>query len=508
MADEIEIQTEPTPEPEPSTARSMAGSIVGPVARGLSTALMQGAFESFGQAFTRTGNVRRDTMNEAGRMEPWRQAGQKTAGALEMRWHTMEYENFQASAIEPYIAAKKDMLAQYKQLHSDLDSGVWLDPNGEPEQIDVSTPGGREKLTRLRGQLEKDFYGRNSDMDIDLFNSAHKYPTNPMISQRIQMISQAYSDRLLTATNPAQTLQAEGAQSEITARMMTAETNQLAARTAAAGAKALKEPTNLRQVKKHPEIGGGGAMQWLTDSQEGAAIMYGNQGADAYRKALSAFEQKLIKDDPKLKQQPDKLRGLLEGLEGKVRNLAASLYLKRNDPEMWEESRKSTPWYFDFEKEGDPSDGQLKETDERGYKGERRMSVERKKELFEGWTEYWNKELDNWASNPANPPDPGEAMEHMEQWIKDAVINGASGIPRHLTIAVNDATKELRAELISALIERGGRTVMRNKFIAEAHPIQALFSGIGGTGRPGGRRGRFLRAQDIKRRQGLLEEGE
>lgn len=515
MADKFEIQTEPTEEPK-GIDRSLSGGAsraVGPVARGLSQALMQGAFEKFGHAFTDTGDVRRDAETEASRLQPWREQGQKAAGALELRWHTMEYENFQASAVEPYIEAKKGMLEKYKQLHADLDSGIWAGPpgpDGQPQmqQIDITDPGGREQLIRLRGQIEKDFYGRNSDMDIELFNLAHKYPGNPLISKRIEMIATAYSDQLMKVTNPQQTLQAEGAQSEITARMMNEDTKRLQAKATLknAGTK-LKEPTDLRQAAAHPDIGPGKLMDWLVDSVGGEAIMFGSRGGDAMRLARSSYEQKLISEDSTLAKQPDKLALKLEEQEGNIRALAASIYLKKKNPAAWAASREATPHHFAFEKVGDNPDGILSDDDERGYTGKVRLSQERKEELFTSWKELWRKELDNWASDPSNPADPDRAMDHMEVWIKDAIINGAPGVPNYLTISVNANTKEVRIDLLDRLIEDGKRTVMENTHIRQANPGKGILHSIAspfGTSRRGGRFGRAQRRE--QRRKGLLEE--
>ena len=484
---------------------------VGPVARNLSTALMQGAFESFGKAFTKTGNVAQDARGEG--MAPWRSAGAKSAKALELRWHTMEYENFQASTVEPYIDAKKQMLGNYKQLHADLDTGLWQGPpdaNGVPQtlQLDITKPADREQIIRLRGQIEKDFYGQNSDMDIELFNLAHKYPRNPLIGKRIQMIAQAYSDQLLTVTNPQQTLQAEGAQSEITARMMGAETNKLNAQAAmkTAGAKALKPPTGLAQVRKHPEIGPSGAMEWLVGSEEGEAFMFGHRGGDALRDATTVYEARLIKENPDLEKQPDKLQARLRGLQGRIRKLAANNILKELAPDMLDASKKASPWLFDFEKAGTKVDGIIPKDGERGYKGDRRLSTERKKELFLKWEEQWQTQLDDWASRPENELTHYNAMEHMTKWIKDAIANGADGIPNDITIAINPATKDVREELIAALVSSGARNMMKNHYMAEANPVAGVLEKVahpfGGTSKR--RSGRRMRGHSRAQKKGIL----
>ncbi len=478
--DEVFSKGGSRPDPEQSIAQK-AKSAVGPVARGLSQVLMQGAFESFGHAFTDTGDVARDTANEGSRMAPWRAQGAKTAGALELRWHTMEYENFQASSVEPYIAAKKEMLERYKQLHADLDTGLWQGPpdaNGVPQtlQLDITKPADREQLIRLRGQIEKDFYGKNSDMDVELFNLAHKYPGNPLINKRIQMIATAYSDQLMKATNPDQSLAAEKGAADITATMMNEDSKKLNAQAAVknAGAKALKEPTGLRQVRNHPEIGPAGAMEWLIGSDAGQAYTYGNRGGDSMRDATNHYEAALIKKTPSLKDDPEALGRAMAQMQGRIRQLAAATILHDQAPDMEVESRKATPWFFEFEKSGTKVDGILNDTNERGYKGDRRMSTERKKDLFEGWKLQWQKELDRWASKPENELTHDNAMDHMETWIKDAISNGADGVPHELTIAMNANTKDLREELVTALLSHGSRTMLDNHYMAEASPIRNI----------------------------------
>lgn len=487
-------------------------STPGPVAKGMSTALMQGAFEKFGHAFTDTGNVRGDQASEANRMAPWRQQGQNVANALRARWETMEYENFQASAIEPYIDAKKKMLSEYQGMHADLDSGIsGRDPQtGEPRYVDITTLEGRQEMIRLRGQLEKTFYNRNGDMDIELFNFAHKYPQNTLISKRIESIATAYSEMFMKSSNPDQTLAAEGAVSDIRVNEMNAETASRQARTAASKQNQPKDPKNLTQASKHPDYENGGAMRFLLDADGGQAIMYGNRGVDDYRDARSAFEQKLIAEDPDLANKPAELEGRLLELKGRIRNLAASTYLKRNEPEQWALAKETTPWLFDFEKKGEGVSGsqELGPDDERGYKGDKRITKDQQKDLYNDWISVYDKELDQWAADPKNDLTVEAAMEHMEEWVKNAVVNGGRGIDSDMTIAINPETKNVRVHLIEALLDRGRRTAYQNNFLKEAHPIASAVQGLFGTGRPSARGNRMKRAaeKNKQKRAGLLGE--
>jgi hypothetical protein len=467
---------------------------------------MQGAFEKFGQAFTKTGDVRQDMMTQGTRMAPWREQGAKVAGALEQRWHTMEYENFQAAAVEPYMDQKKMLLRDYKQLHEGLDAGVWTGPDGMQQQIDVTSPGGREQLIRLRGQLEKDFYGRNSDMDLQLFNAANKYAQNPMVNKRIEMIVRATSDQLSRATNPKETLAAENVMSEISYRERTAAANEMGARAQASQAKQEKRPKDMREALKHQEIGPEGIMQWMKTTEEGKQFLYGSQGADAFRKSRLAMQKQILKNNPSLKDEPGKVEEMLLGLEGRIRNMAAASLLKENAPKAYEAAKLATPHFFDFEKAGTPSpDGKLKPTDARGIKGDKRMTKASKKKLFNSWKETWRTHLDVWMSDPANPADPQAAMAHMEEWLKDAVVNGGEGIDPAITIAYNQGTKELRAELISSLLSAGGRQIQQQSAIAEKHPVASLFGG-GDQKIRAGKFGAPARAARERKRKSLLED--
>lgn len=480
-------------------------STPGPVARGLSNALMQGAFEKFGHAFTDTGHVRQDMMSEGQRMAPWREQGAKVASALEMRWHTMEYENFQAGTVEPYMDQKRMMLNNYKQLHEDLDNGVFQGPNG-PQQVDLSNPGGREQMIRMRGRLEKDFYGRNSDMDIELFNQAYKFAKNPLISKRIEMIAKATSDQLMRIGNPQDTMESEGKMSEIALRERTADANDQRVAAEAARAQQQQRPKDLREALQHPEIGPAGAMQWMMGTPEGEALQYSSQGADSYRKAQSAMRQQILKDNPSLEQEPEKVEQMLLGLEGRIRNMAAGDLLKRLDPLAYEAAKEATPHFFDFNKKTGSAEGEgiLGPDDPRGITGKARMSTKNKKALYGKWKDQWDAELDKWASDPSHPADAEAAMEYMEQWVKTAITDGGEGIPSEITIAYNQGTKELRAELISELIARGGQTVHKQSHIAEGSPMAALFSGKGKI--RAGKMGAPARAARERKRKGLLEE--
>ena len=495
--------SDPTVAPAPPAAYKPQ-STPGPVARGLSTALMQGAFEKFGHAFTDTGDVRRDTMSEDSRMAPWREQGQKVAGALEMRWHTMEYENFQAAEVEPYIQAKKGMLQEYQQRHEMLNQGQWIGADGQIQQFDISKPQDREQLIRIRGQLENNYYGQSGEQDIELFHKAYKYGNNPLISNRIQAIATTYSEMLMTVANPQDTLQSENILSEIDARGRNVAVNERLAATQAQQTRELKRPKDLREAAAHPEIGPGGIMQWLMFTPEGSEIMFGSAGADAYRNAKESMRQQLLKDYPDLSKDPEAVESRLLGLEGRIKNIAAAEMLKRMSPELYQQAKQMTPHFFDYTK-GGAQDGILGPDDERGIKGEKRLSTDRKKDLYNSWKTQWDAELDKWASDASNPPDADAAMQHMERWLSEAIINGAPGIPSGITIVPNEETRELRAELQAALIERGGRTVYKQKHIGAAHPVRSLFSS-GSDKRPGGRRGAAARARERRRREGLLGE--
>ena len=239
-------------------------------------------------------------------------------------------------------------------------------------------------------------------------------------------------------------------------------------------------------------------MEWLVGSEEGESFMFGHRGGDALRDATNHYEARLIKENPKLESQPDKLQARLRGLQGRIRKLAAHNILKELAPDMLKASREASPWLFDFEKAGTKVDGLLSEESERGWNGERRLSQDNKKKLFLGWEKQWQAELDEWASRPEHELTHDNAMAHMTEWIKDAIANGAEGVPNEFTIAINPETKEVREELVAALISSGARNLIKNKHMREANPGAGMLDSVlhpfgGKTKARGGRRGRGRR---------------
>jgi hypothetical protein len=395
------------PAPDPSYEKQTPP---GSIAQGLSKALMQSAFTKFGEAFTDTGDVRKDAATRDSRLAPFQQAGAGAAAALEGRWHTMEYENFQNEFIEPYIAQKKEMLDDYQRRHAQADVGIFEGPDGLPMPVDITTKEGRLMAVRMRGQLEKRFYALNTDMDLELFNEAGKYSNNPMIVGRAQAIEQATSNQLSTIGAPQDTMQSEEAQSVIRGRESAAEAAMVRAKGTAARAKDAKRPISYADAIKDPTIGPGGIMQWLISDPNGVTILTTGGGSaflDAEKKLAKGA---LMKSNPSLTEGSAELEDALDRNKPKWMSVAAGKYVKHLSPSDYEMAKQLTPHFFAEEKEK-----------ERGVISGDRMAPETRKANVTTWESHAETHFNNYMKDPNNDPSIEAAMEDLEQWIGSAV---------------------------------------------------------------------------------------
>jgi hypothetical protein len=417
----------------------------GPVARGLSTALMQGAFAKFGQAFTDTGDVRKDAQSRDSRMAPWIQAGAGAASALEARWHTMEYENFQAEHVEPYIAKKRAMLDDYQRRHAQADDGIFEGPNGDPMPVDITTKEGRLRAGRMRGQMEKRFYAINSDMDLTLFGEAGKYSSNPMIVDRVNMIANSTSDTLSTVANPQQSLEEQEGRSVIRGRESAAEAAMVSTRAQAANVKSQKRPKSFREAVKHPDVGVGGIVQWFVSDPDGIAVMNSPGGGASYL----AAEEKTARGDimaqnPDLKEGDPVLESKLKRAEPQWKMAAVTKYLESLDPAIADQARMATPHFF----------ADLTQEKERGIVSDKRQAPEVRQRNVDTWKKHAETHFNEYMENPDNSSDIGAALDDLEQWL-GAAVYGDTDEPglQAVTAARGEGTERYVSDILEQIPE-------------------------------------------------------
>ena len=480
----------PKPAPDPTYKKQTAP---GSVAQSLSKALMQGAFSKFGQAFTDTGDVKKDAATRDERMAPFNQGGGEVANALQGRWHTMEYENFQNEFIEPFIQSKKAMLDDYQRRHAQADEGIFEGPDGMPIQVDITKKEGRMKAIRMRGALEKRFYAINGDMDLELFNEAGKYSSNPMIVQRAQMIGASTSNTLATITSPEGTMAAEDKMSMIRGRENEAEARMVAARAQAQNVKTQKRPKSYGEAIKHADVGPGGIMQWFISDPDGLAILHSQGGGSSFVNAeMEIAKGALMASNPDLKEGDPVLESKLSRMEPEIVAKAAAKYLEHLDPKNAAVAEQLTPHFFAPKKEK-----------ERGIINAERQDPKVRKNNVDTWKKHAEAHLNEYFANPNNDPNIDAAMDNLDQWLR-AAIYGDTDEPvlQAVTAARGPGTSRYVSEVLEAVpdhIKKWWHTKGGSGVAQEENP-EAATQGRLLAGR-GGRRG----AQAARRRQSILD---
>lgn len=234
----------PAPEAEP---------VAGPVSRGMQSALIGQAFESFGKAFTGGGYtpVGQAQRDPAG-MQNWRDAGNQVQTALEQRWYQAEFKNFRNAELKEFQTKMQGVMEESKFLNKELDRGIWHEAGVGGEvpatKLDLKSEEGRLQQIQLRGQLQSDMIQRIGDTQMELASAAaEKYRTNPLIGKMIQDLYMHSSKSLMTQFNPKAALTT--AESMTGQRKTEAEIRALDAQARASDASATasrdKEPEGL-----------------------------------------------------------------------------------------------------------------------------------------------------------------------------------------------------------------------------------------------------------------------
>ena len=473
----------------------------GPIAQGLSKALMQSAFTKFGQAFTDTGDVRRDAATRESRLAPYAMAGGEAASALEARWHTMEYENFKAEHIDPWVQMKKSMLDDYQRRHAQADLGIFEGPDGEPDQVPIHTAEGRLKAVRMRGALEKRFYALNSDMDLELFNEAGKYEGNPQIIGRAQAIQAATANQLMTITNPEQTLDAADKMSVMRAREAEAAAQMVKAKATRDEAASRKRPVSYREAINHPDIGVPGIMQWFTSDPAGLAMMHAPGGGNSFVVAEAKIARgKIMKDNPDLKIGDPRIDAKLDKREPLIMMKAAGKYLKQLDPAAYAAAQEATPHFFVLKQD----------QAERGIVSDRQDPKVRQQNV-DKWKEYAQDHFNKYMENPANDSSIDAAMDDLEQWLGAAVYGDTDELElQAITAARGQGTTRYVGEILDQIPDhiknwwatKGGSGIAQEEN-PEAAARARLLSGKSGT-RRARQAARVAERERKKKEKGLL----
>jgi hypothetical protein len=200
------------------------------VFRGLSGAMTESAFRSFGKAFEGGGYTPRGMRPDEGYLDNWTESGKQVAGALENRWHAAEFENFKKELLDPFQENMGKLLVEGKYLGKKLTNGRWHEEDGTPVMLDFTNPADQVKAARYRAQLEGDMANQATEAHISLMQSAAtKYANNPIVDNMIAQMMQGATAMLQSQFKKPDMSTAQ-AQSEIEGRQAASRLNTAQAR--------------------------------------------------------------------------------------------------------------------------------------------------------------------------------------------------------------------------------------------------------------------------------------
>jgi hypothetical protein len=470
---------------------------------------MQSAFSKFGQAFTDTGDVKKDAATRDSRLAPYIEAGGQASKALENRWHQMEYENIKNEKIEPWVAQKKAMLDDYQRRSAQGDIGIFEGPNGEPIELDVRNNAEDRLLAqRMTNQLTKRFYALNGDMDMELFNEMGKYSNNPLITDRALAIQAATSEQLMTIANPEDSINAEDKMSIMRQREADSAAKMVQAKNVGAQGKE-KRAISYDDAMADPTIGAGGIMRWLISDPNGVAILTTGGGSaflDAEKKLAKGG---LMKDNPSYTEGSAELEDALDRLKPQWMSAAAAKYVKHLSPSDYEMAKQITPHFF-------AADAEAKEV---GIKDGDRVAPSTRKANLKTWENHAEDHFRKYMRDGTNDTSIEAAMEDLEQWI-GAAVYGETEEPQLLAVSAtrSEGNRRYVSEIVEGVIkhvenwwmtpdkvDEAGKQIGGSGIAIEENPRQA---GLLRAAKKPGKKGQYargeLRRQRRKKDKGIL----
>jgi hypothetical protein len=335
--------TEGTPEPE---------RVAGPVTRGLQSALIGQAFESFGKAFTGGGYTPVGQAKQTpGGMQNWRDAGNQVQAALEQRWYQAEFKNLRNAELKDFQSDMQGLIEESKFLNKELDRGIWHEAGAGPDspitRLDLKTEEGRLEQVQLRGQLQADMVHRVGEMQINLGNVAReKYRSNPLINNMIEEMYKHTSKSLLTQFNPAAAMANAEAVSGL--RVDEAQIRQLDAQGRASDAsakeRANKPPEGLHEAYK--QGGAAGLDAFMNGTDKGLGLF--EQVRGSYEKEVQEeFERNWRKENKKVTiNRAAKMKADFANSQDSLRRLVMYRWVRATlGKDIAEELAKQNPGY-------------------------------------------------------------------------------------------------------------------------------------------------------------------
>ena len=465
MADEQEQEEQGTF----SKARKAVGGAVtaatdNPVTRNISTALMQGAFEKFGQAFNDTGfrGRRGGGGPQAGldpnAMEPWRAAGARAAGALEQRWMKMEYEDFQKSHVDAFSEGSSNLMENFRAENALADEGQMVDAQGKVIQLDITKQPDRARLVRYRSALFTKFYAKQTDMVQSLAAEGIKFPHNKMIERQLMNVFKKPTGQLMNTAKPQERVETERAYSDIEVQERNAASAERQSRASATAAKAALRPISVKEALADPKIGVQNILPWAEDvmmnsPQAGAYIEQGksvltSQLHDAHKAEWVAGGGKEKEYDLLDPENISWVESQLAQSGGAIQRAATVEFVKAKDPKAAEAAKQHSPQYYDL------MGGETKDAP-KGILSDKRISEEQRDTNVKAWKQPLDAKLEEYMADPNNDPDIEVAIAHIvDEWLPGAVTGQTSSqAPSSILATQSENTAKYR-ELVTRFARR------------------------------------------------------
>ena len=169
-----------------------------PMRQAVSQGLAETAFGFFGSAAA-------EAVDDPNVAVPIQQMGTRIAQAMQQRWWSKEFENFNAEHGELYQARSMELMNRVKQDFNNINNGFYTDEQGNTIEID---PAG-EQAARLRDNLLRDATMRFTQFGNDYMNAAGKYAANPFVNNAVQAMMQQTTQTIQGVTGPSQAVAGE-----------------------------------------------------------------------------------------------------------------------------------------------------------------------------------------------------------------------------------------------------------------------------------------------------------
>lgn len=244
------------------------------------------------------------------------QMGMDISNVLQTRWWQKEAENFDSQYFDSYKQAMLGLQDSVGVRANAIDSGVVINPDGSTLQIDPTS----EEAVREREKIIRDYTMGISRLDVELFDNAKKYASNPIINNMVQGIVTQRAQAIAQMTQPSGLTQGELTRAQIYATRREGETAGLRARAAGAPKRA-ESPEELRA-----RVGDQGILGYLTGTADGQTFMQDYADRETARYTKEVTDQ--LRLDRSLEPDESAIKDVVIADRDKILKRAAVKYVR------------------------------------------------------------------------------------------------------------------------------------------------------------------------------------